>query len=63
MVSPRIAVIGSGSWATALAKLLLNNTTKINWFIRNQDDINLFKEYKNNPKYLSSVEFDLDKIN
>lgn len=63
MVSPRIAVIGSGSWATALAKLLLNNTTKINWFIRNQDDVNLFKEYKNNPKYLSSVEFDLDKIN
>lgn len=63
MVFPRIAVIGSGSWATALAKLLLNNTTKINWFIRNQDDINLFKEYKNNPKYLSSVEFDLDKIN
>jgi glycerol-3-phosphate dehydrogenase (NAD(P)+) len=63
MVSPRIAIIGSGSWATALAKLLLNNTTNINWFIRNQDDIAFFREYKNNPKYLSSVEFDLNKIN
>lgn len=63
MVFPRIAIIGSGSWATALAKLLLNNTTNINWFIRNQDDISFFREYKNNPKYLSSVEFDLNKIN
>jgi len=61
-MSPRIAIIGSGSWATALAKLLLNNTTKINWFIRKQEDINLFKEYKNNPKYLSSVDFDITKI-
>jgi glycerol-3-phosphate dehydrogenase (NAD(P)+) len=63
MVSPRIAIIGSGSWATALAKLLLNNTTNINWFIRNQDDIAFFREYKNNPKYLSSVEFNINKIN
>lgn len=61
-MSPRIAIIGSGSWATALAKLLLNNTPKINWFIRKQEDIDLFKEYKNNPKYLSSVDFDTAKI-
>ena len=61
-MSTRIAIIGSGSWATALAKLLLNNTTKINWFIRKQEDIDLFKEYKNNPKYLSSVDFDITKI-
>jgi glycerol-3-phosphate dehydrogenase (NAD(P)+) len=61
-MAPRIAIIGSGSWATALAKLLLNNTAKINWFIRKQEDIDLFKEYKNNPKYLSSVDFDISKI-
>lgn len=62
-MSPRIAIIGSGSWATALAKLFLNNTTNINWFIRKQEDITFFKEYKNNPKYLSSVEFETEKIN
>lgn len=61
-MAPRIAIIGSGSWATALAKLLLNNTEKINWYIRRQEDIALFKEYKNNPKYLSSVDFDISKI-
>lgn len=61
-MSPRIAIIGSGSWATALAKLFLNNTTNINWFIRKQEDINFFKEYKNNPRYLSSVEFETEKI-
>jgi glycerol-3-phosphate dehydrogenase (NAD(P)+) len=59
---PRIAIIGSGSWATALAKLLINNTSQINWFIRKQEDIAFFKENKNNPKYLSSVEFDVSKI-
>jgi len=59
----RIAIIGSGSWATALAKLFLNNCSTINWFIRNKADINYFKEFTNNPKYLSSVEFEVDKIN
>ncbi len=58
----RIAIIGSGSWATALAKLFLNNCASINWFIRNQADINYFTEFSNNPKYLSSVDFDIKKI-
>jgi glycerol-3-phosphate dehydrogenase (NAD(P)+) len=62
MNSPSIAMIGSGSWATALAKLFLNNTTGINWFIRKQDDVSYFKEYKTNPRYLSSVEFETEKI-
>lgn len=59
----RIAVIGSGSWATALSKLFLNNCISINWFIRNQADIEYFKEYTNNPKYLSSVDFETERIN
>lgn len=59
---PKIAIIGSGSWATALAKLFLNNTDQINWFIRKQEDISYFNEYKTNPRYLSSVEFETEKI-
>jgi len=61
-MTPRIAIIGSGSWATALAKLLLNNTASINWFVRKDDDIAYFRDFKTNPRYLSSVEFETEKI-
>jgi glycerol-3-phosphate dehydrogenase (NAD(P)+) len=62
-VSKRLAIIGSGSWATALAKLFLNNTTSINWFVRKPEDIAYFRDYRTNPRYLSSVEFETKKIN
>jgi len=58
----RIAVIGSGSWATAIVKILSNNSDSINWYFRNQSDIDFIKKYKHNPKYLSSVSFDLNKL-
>jgi glycerol-3-phosphate dehydrogenase (NAD(P)+) len=61
-MSPRIAIIGSGSWATALAKLLLNNSPAINWYVRKADDIAYFKSYKHNPRYLNAVDFDTDHI-
>jgi glycerol-3-phosphate dehydrogenase (NAD(P)+) len=61
-IKPRVAIIGSGSWATALAKLLLNNLDTINWYQRKQEDVEYFKEFGNNPRYLSSVEFDTQKI-
>ena len=62
-MTPRVAIIGSGSWATALAKLFLSNLLQINWFVRKEEDIEYFKEFKNNPRYLTSVEFETDKIN
>ena len=58
-----IAVIGSGSWATAIVKILSNNCNQITWFFRNQADIDFVKQYKHNPRYISSVSFDLSKIN
>ncbi|MCX6222067.1 MAG: glycerol-3-phosphate dehydrogenase, partial [Bacteroidia bacterium] len=59
----RVAIIGSGSWATALAKLLMYNVNEINWYIRNKESIELFKKFRHNPNYLRSVEFDVSKIN
>ncbi len=59
----RIAVIGSGSWATAIVKILSNNADKVNWFFRNQADIDHMKQYQHNPRYLSSVNFELQKLN
>lgn len=58
----RIAVIGSGSWATALAKLLLNNADRISWYVRRQDRIDEFIKYRHNPVYLSDVTFDTARI-
>ncbi|OIP00790.1 MAG: glycerol-3-phosphate dehydrogenase [Bacteroidetes bacterium CG2_30_33_31] len=58
----RIAVIGGGSWGTALVKLLQNNVENIGWWIRSQETINYIKEKKRNPQYLSYVEHATEKI-
>lgn len=58
----RIAVIGSGSWATAIVKILSNNASKVSWYFRNQSDIDHMNQYGHNPRYLSSVQFDLNKL-
>jgi len=58
----RIAVIGGGSWATALVKILCNNVDQVNWYMRNEIAVDHIKRYRHNPHYLQSVEFDLNKI-
>ena len=56
-------VIGEGSWATAIIKLLQNNLTQINWTIRDPELLEQIKKNHHNPLYLSDVEIDLHKIN
>lgn len=51
-------IIGSGSWATALAKMLGDNKHAINWWIRNSDTINHIKMHGSNPNYLKGATFD-----
>jgi glycerol-3-phosphate dehydrogenase (NAD(P)+) len=51
-------IIGSGSWATALAKILTDNNYPINWWIRNAETIGQIQKRRHNPHYLSSVYFD-----
>lgn len=58
----KIAIIGGGTWATAIAKLILNNTDSINWYMRRKDRIDDFKRLGHNPAYLSSVKFDINRI-
>ncbi len=55
--------MGGGSWATAIAKVLLSNVESINWYIRRDDRIEDFKRLGHNPAYLSSVKFDTNRIN
>jgi len=59
----KIAVIGGGSWATALVKILCNNLNSVNWWMRNEVAVAHILKYRHNPNYLQSVEFDLNKIN
>jgi glycerol-3-phosphate dehydrogenase (NAD(P)+) len=55
---PKIAMIGGGSWATAIIKMLTDNLTEkeIFWWMRNEEAIEHIKSFKHNPNYLSSVE-------
>lgn len=59
----KIAVIGGGSWATALVKILCNNVDVVNWWMRSREAVDHIHTFKHNPNYLQSVEFDLTKIN
>jgi len=54
----RLGVIGSGSWATALAKILTDNRLPINWWVRNESTIRHLQTRHHNPHYLPSVYFD-----
>ncbi|MBS3739002.1 NAD(P)H-dependent glycerol-3-phosphate dehydrogenase [Mesohalobacter halotolerans] len=58
----RIGIIGSGSWATALAKMLCENVDSINWYIRDADTIKYISINHHNKDYLSSVAFDLNQL-
>jgi glycerol-3-phosphate dehydrogenase (NAD(P)+) len=58
----KFAVIGGGSWATAIAKMLCVNLPEISWYMRNDAAIEHIKSFKHNPNYLSSVEFDNNKL-
>lgn len=53
----RCAVIGYGSWATALVKIILENETNVGWYIRNPEVMQYVKKNKTNPKYLRDVHF------
>ncbi|SEG58927.1 NAD(P)H-dependent glycerol-3-phosphate dehydrogenase [Sphingobacterium lactis] len=59
-----IGVIGSGSWATAMIKMLTDNAIEkqIHWWVRKEEDIDYIKQYRHNPSYLSAVEIKLEKV-
>jgi glycerol-3-phosphate dehydrogenase (NAD(P)+) len=57
-----VAIIGSGSWATALAKIVMHNAPDINWYIRKQETIDEFIEIRRNPNHLEWAYFDVSRI-
>ncbi len=58
----KIAIIGGGSWATAIAKIVVGHTHHIGWYMRRDDRIEDFRRLGHNPGYLVSVRFNTDEI-
>ena len=62
MSTPRIAVIGAGSWGTALVKLLSGNAEKVGWWVRRDETIKHINTYGHNPDYISAAQFDVSRL-
>ena len=58
----KYAVFGSGSWATAIVKMLCENSDQVDWYVRKQQTIDYIISEEHNPSYLSSVELNLDQL-
>jgi glycerol-3-phosphate dehydrogenase (NAD(P)+) len=60
--NPNFGVIGGGSWATAIVKMLCENLHAVNWYMRNETAIEHILKEGHNPNYLSAVEFDTNQL-
>jgi glycerol-3-phosphate dehydrogenase (NAD(P)+) len=58
----KFGVIGSGSWATALIKILSDNEQHTNWWVRNPEQITFIQNRKHNPHYLSSARLETSQL-
>jgi len=63
MKETKVGVIGGGSWATALVKLLSNNASEVNWWMRNEEAIEHIQKYGHNPRYIQAIQFDAKRLN
>lgn len=58
-----IAVLGGGSWATAIVKILTENLDVVNWWMRDADSVEYIKKFRHNPRYIQSIQFNADQLN
>ncbi len=58
----RCAVIGYGSWATAIVGLLAANEARVGWYVRNPEVLEGLRSEGRNPRYLADLEFDMERI-
>ena len=62
MEQKRIGIIGSGSWATAIAKIVTDKGNQITWWVRQEANIDYFVKRKHNRHYLRNAYFDVQQI-
>lgn len=58
----RFGLLGSGSWATAIAKMLLTNVDTLNWWVRREETKAHLEQHGRNPNYIQSISFDTTKL-
>jgi glycerol-3-phosphate dehydrogenase (NAD(P)+) len=58
----RIGVLGGGSWATAIAKIISMTQGQFNWYMRRAEQIKELKHFRHNPSYLTSIRFNIEDI-
>jgi glycerol-3-phosphate dehydrogenase (NAD(P)+) len=58
----RIGLLGSGSWATALAKMICENVSELNWWVRSEDTKEFLETHGSNPRYIESIQFPKEKL-
>ena len=58
----RFGLLGSGSWATAIAKMLLTNVDNLNWWVRREETKAHLEQHGRNPNYIQSISFDTTKL-
>lgn len=58
----RVGVLGGGSWATAIMKMLTTNLDNVWWWMRNEDAIENIQKFGHNPNYIQSIQFDTDRL-
>ncbi|MDG1903697.1 MAG: NAD(P)-binding domain-containing protein, partial [Schleiferiaceae bacterium] len=61
-IYPKVAVIGGGSFGTAVVKMVSENTGLCHWWMHNEERAAHIREYHHNPRYLSSVAFDKGSV-
>jgi glycerol-3-phosphate dehydrogenase (NAD(P)+) len=61
-MSRRIAVIGGGSWGTALVKLLTVNSERVGWWVRKKATVEHILKHGHNPDYISAAQFDTSRL-
>ena len=62
MNGPTFGVIGAGSWATAIVKMLSENLDHVGWYMRSVYAVEHIKRNKHNPNYLSSAELHPEQL-
>lgn len=58
----KIAILGSGSWASALAKIVHNNVDTLYWYVRESEIIESLQKYKRNALYVSDITYNIEKL-